>query len=134
METTKIISNLMSNAPILYEIETTCGRKSNRFLKLIIVRLPYYSPKAPSNEVIDISQKGNLLGFTKMLAVGLGTGRLALPANSTKNKIVSLIFGSDFLREMTNKDLITIQSKIASTLDFLNTKLEANQGYLNSFH
>ncbi|TGL99670.1 MULTISPECIES: hypothetical protein [Leptospira] len=133
MKSTKIISNLNSKSPILYEIETTWGRQSNRSFKFKIVRLPNYSPKTPSNDVIDISQMGNLLGFTKKLAIGLGTARLALPSDSTKNKIVSLIFKDEFLKEMTKKDLITVQCKIASTLVYLNTKLEANPLYLNSF-
>ncbi|TGK84834.1 hypothetical protein EHQ23_09055 [Leptospira bourretii] len=130
MKSNKCLSNLSNSAPITYTIEVTWGSKTSRSFKLTIFRLPNYLSKTPSNDVIDINNN-NFLGFTNQLAIGLGTGRLALPAISTKEKKISLTFQSEFLHDMSMEDLITVQHKIASTIDFINEKLETNINYLD---
>lgn len=132
MKSTNIISNTKEAAPIPYEIKTSWGSNLDRSFKLTIFRLPDYSPKIPSNDVIDISDHNNLLGFTNELAIGLGTYRLALPAISTKDKEISLNFGANFLRDMKRDELLLLQTKIAETLNFLNFHLMNDSRYFDT--
>lgn len=129
MESTNIISNLEKPFPIRYKIETSWGLISERSFKLTILRLPGYEPKISTNEVIDIGDN-HLVGFMNKLAIGLGTARLALPAISSEDRRITLHFNSDFLLDFTAEELLTLQTKIASTLDFLNQKLSLNPHFL----
>ncbi|TGN11602.1 hypothetical protein [Leptospira bandrabouensis] len=131
MKSTKVISNLSEQAPLRYEIETIWGEEKDRKFVLTIARLPEYAPKNPTNDVIDISNNNNLLGFANDLAIGFGTFRLALPAISTLEKKIVLNFNADYLREMTHEELLFVQSKIAETLNFLNSQLTNDINYIN---
>ncbi|MCZ8157656.1 MAG: hypothetical protein O9264_16175 [Leptospira sp.] len=129
MKSTNIITNLEVSSPINYSIEIDWGKDTDRFFKLEIFNLPSYSNKIPSNDVVDIGN-GHLVGFMPQLAIGLGTGRLALPSVSSENKTILLHFTSEFLEEMDNADLLLLQKRISSTLNSINSKLSLDEYYL----
>ncbi len=131
MKSTNIISNLEKSYPIRYEIETSWGLISERSFKLTILRLPAYESKFSTNEVMDIGDN-HLLGFMNKLAIGMGTARLALPAISTEDRKITLHFNNDFLLDIAAEELLSLQKKIASTLNFLNQKLSLNPHFLDT--